>query len=241
MKLDLNKPIGKNKKNEAEDIMNMPLDQMNEDQIIKRGLKSKAKSDNLCYLGMVLLFILIIIPPIFNVVFDYTRPVDTHAEVVYARLNCNKWSNKVLIGENGKLLTTAFEVRSDFRDSNIQATTFRYYHDKVDATFDMSDVNDLLMLEDKKGVKITEEDKKKEVVGSNGSDTQHITTIEVDYLVNPALLEENALKNYALTFMAEYNYLSGEKVGFSCTKETKTVYEDTANPESREEIWKKDK
>ena len=240
MGLNLNKPIGKNKKNEIEELMKMPLDQMNEEQIIKRGLRNKSKTDTLCYLGMVFLFILIIIPPIFNVVFDYTRPVDTHEEVVYARLNCNKWSNKVLIGENGKYLTTALEVKSDFRDSNIQATTFRYYYDKVDSTFDMSDINDLLMLEDKKGVKIKEEDKKKEVIGSNGSDTQHIITIDVDYLVNPDLLEENALKNYSLTFMAEYNYLSGEKVGFSCTKDTKTIYEDTANPESREEIWKKE-
>ena len=103
MGLNLNKPIGKSKKDELQELMNKPLDQMNEDQIIKRGLKTKAKTDTLCYLGIAILFVLIIIPPIFSVVFDYTRPKDTHEEVVYARLNCTKWSNKILVGTDGKL------------------------------------------------------------------------------------------------------------------------------------------
>ncbi len=239
MGLNLNKPIGnkKSKKDELQELMNIPIEEITEEQIIQRGLKSKAKSDTLCYLGIAFLFILIILPPVFNKVFDYTRPPETHADVVYARFSCTKWSNKVLNGENGKLLTTAFEIKADYRDSNIQATTFKFYHNKVEGTFDTSDIDDLLLLEDKKGVKISEQDKKKDTVGKDGIDTQHITTIEVDYEVNPALKEEDALKNYVLTFMAEYNYLSGENGGFSCTKETKTVYEDTANPQKREEIW----
>ena len=241
MGLNLNKPIGKSKKSEIDELMNMPLDQMNEDQIIKRGLKTKAKTDTLCYLGIAILFVLIIIPPIFSVVFDYTRPKDTHEEVVYARLNCTKWSNKILVGTDGKLLTTALEMKSDYRNSDIQATTFRFFHDKVEETFDTSDIDDLLLLEDKKGVKISEEDKKKEEVGSNGADKQHITTIEIDYLANPDLKEEKALQNYILSFMAEYNYLSEENVGFICVKDTKTIIEDTAHPESREEIWKDEK
>ena len=84
------------------------------------------------------------------------------------------------------------------------------------------------------------EGKIENITVTDGNDTQHITTIEVDYTVNPKLLEENALKNYSLTFMAEYNYLSEENVGFSCIKETKTIIEDTAHPESREEIWKQE-
>ena len=66
LNLNLNKPIGKSKKDELEELMNKPLAEMSEDEIIQRGLKSKAKSDTYCYIGIGILFILIIIPPIFK-------------------------------------------------------------------------------------------------------------------------------------------------------------------------------
>lgn len=42
---------------------------MEEEQIIKEELKKNTKQDILCYIGMVVIFIMIFIPPIFRIVF----------------------------------------------------------------------------------------------------------------------------------------------------------------------------
>ena len=217
----VNKPKKKSQKEIDAELFSKPLDQLTEEEIIRKGLKTKNKSDIYCYIGMFLLFVLIIIPPIFNVVFDYTRPKDTHEDVVYSKLSCKK----VYSGKSALTLT----VQNQYRNSVVESSVLEYVYTDVEGeTVNTSEIEKWLNYESEPGITIKQTDEL----------PKHSTRVVIDYLNHSELKHNEGLKDYAMSFMPQLNYYGDQ--GFYCTKESKTVVEDTAHPEERKDPWKEE-
>lgn len=216
------KPKEKKAKEPEIDLFNTPVYELTEDQIIKKGLKTKNPKDKMCYLGIVICFIFIFIPPIFDKVFDYTRPEDTHVEVVYSRLSCRK----VLGGSNRLILN----VYNEYKDSIVTKSTLVYtYDESADGQSDLNELENWYVYENEKGFKF---EKGKE-------NDKNIVTITIDYKNHEELRSKEDLTNYSMNFMPQFNHFGSQ--GFFCTKDSKSVTEDTAHPEdNKENVWEEE-
>ena len=209
----------KKKSNEPQvDLFNTPVYELTEDQIIEKGLKTSNPKDKMCYLGIAICFIFIFIPPIFDKVFDYTRPADTHVEVAYARFNCRR----VYSGDNSLVVN----IKNEYRESVVQSSLIEYSYKEVEGETSISEIENWTAFENIKGIKITK--------GKN-NDVNSVT-VAIDFKNNESLRSDPELDDYTMNFMPQFNYFGGQ--GFYCTKESKSVTEDSAHPElNKENVW----
>ena len=209
------KPEKKDKKPEI-DLFNTPVYELTEDQIIQKGLKTHNPKDVMCYIGIVVCFIFIFIPPIFNKVFDYTRPADTHVDVTYAKISCHKSASS-----DG----AETYIKSEYKDSVVQTMNIEFIYDETE-TGATSDVTSWFAFEKTKGFKINKQK-------NNGKNT---VSVDIDFKNNEELRENEELSEYTMNFVPQLQHFSSKS--FFCSKETVTVNEDTAHPENnKENVW----
>lgn len=173
---------------------------MEEEQIINEELKKNTKQDILCYIGMVVIFIMIFIPPIFRIVFYDPTSEKKEVDVVYANLKCYRSFYR-----DGK--TIDIRIENNYRDLIVlnSKMTFSYTNPEEE----ISEVTYLNAIE-QPGVK-------KEKLTDGYS-------YQIDYENNPALYDLNELSEYNLTEPAQRNYFKTQN--FTCERDVKTVKEE---------------
>ena len=119
---------------------------MEEDKIIKEGLKTHTKSDIICYIGMALLFIMIFIPPVFRVVFYDAEANAPKPKVVLLNLKCRR----AMYRESFRLVSN---VDANYVDSVPQTVVIDFTYEKEGGITDISEVNELLGV-NSEGVKV---------------------------------------------------------------------------------------
>lgn len=182
---------------------------LNEEEIIiLEGRKSKDKKDTYCYIAMFLIAILIILPPIFRVVFAGSKPKSTIENIVYLDMECTHgyFDNK------GKMVTE--EVKGNFRDGNVLKLVYKFTYDNVTEP-NLTDpaVTPLVDLADAN-------DKVEKVIDKN------TVTFTIDFKKNKEFKEDPNFKPYTKTAPAQLNEFLNQQ--FTCTHDSKEVEEDTS-------------
>lgn len=163
---------------------------MEEEQIIKEELKKNTKQDILCYIGMVVIFIMIFIPPIFRIVFYDSASNKPLKEVVYVNLKCYRSFYR-----DGK--TIDIKVENNYKDGTVLNSTMDFSYTEPEE--EISEVTYLNTIEQPAIKKIKKADG---------------YSYQIDYENNPVLYNVNELNEYKLTAPAQRNYY--EKQNFTC-------------------------
>ena len=184
-----------------------------EEEIIKNGLKSHSKKDTYCYLGMVLIAILIIIPPAFRVIFADSIPKSTIEEITYMTVSCRTG----FFDADG--LSVIEVITSNYRQSEILDMTVEFMYDNEKPKFDEAQVLSFIEISKKvKEFKMKKEDKK--------------ITFTIDFLANPSLKHTEEFQNHTKLAPSQMNYYR-QYENLSCGHESETKIEDT-------KIWDKE-
>ena len=185
-----------------------------EDEIIQRGLKSHDKKDTICYVGIVLLGILILIPPAFRIIFADSRPKSTIEDIVYLDLSCSH----TYFDNEGTIVTTFIE--GNFRDNKVMKVSISYsYGNKTEVNLTDPQLTTMLDIG------------KADIGGVGMSEKKNTITFTMDFLNHPALKKRQEIAKYARSPQAQMNEY--KSLQYSCSYESKTVQEDT-------EKWKKE-
>ena len=177
-----------------------------EDEIIQQGLKSHDKKDTLCYVGMVLLGILIILPPAFRIIFADSRPKSTIQDIVYLDFSCSH----TYFDNEGTIVTVM--VEGNFRDNKVLKESISYsYGDKTEVNMTDSQLTTLL-------------DIGKADIGVEMKEKKNTITFTMDFLNKPKLKRRDELKKYARSPQAQMNEY--KSLQYTCNYDSKTVQED---------------
>ena len=184
-----------------------------EEEIIKNGLKSHSKQDTMCYLGMVLIGVLIFIPPLFRIIFADSIPKSTIEEITYMTVSCRTG----FFDEDG--LSVIEIITSNYRQSEILDMKIEFVYDNENPKFNepqvlsymeiAKKVNQFKMKKDKKSVSFT-----------------------IDFLANPSLKHTEEFQNHTKLAPSQMNYYR-QYENLSCGHESETKIEDT-------KIWDKE-
>ena len=128
--------VNKNTKKPKEEYIAQSAETDEETKIIQAGLKSKSDKDKLCYAAMVIIFILILIPPIFRKVFYVEPPVIL--TVNYQTLSCRK---SMFLKDGGKSTT---EIHGSFKNQIVGEV---YYITTYDGKTEPSEIAEFRALE----------------------------------------------------------------------------------------------
>ena len=178
-----------------------------EEEIIQNGLKSHDKKDTMCYLGMVLLGILIILPPAFRVIFADSRPKSTIQDIVYLDFSCSH----TYFDNEGTIVTTFID--GNFRDNKVMKVTVSYsYGNKTEVNYTDTQLTTLL-------------DIGKADIGVGMTEKKNTITFTMDFLNQPKLKQRQELKRYSRAPQAQMNEY--KSLQYNCNYESKTEQEDT--------------
>lgn len=183
-----------------------------EDDIINSGIRYNVKSDKICYLLMVLVFLLMLVPPFLRIV--NPKPITKEERnIVYGNIDCYK-----TVARDGYEITTT--LIGNYRDGKALDFTLEYSYRKVkeDAPDDyiISEINELNTI-DIKGLTKNKVDDNKYVY-------------KMDFKNHyDELITNETIKNYSYVYSAQASYLSNS--GYYCSNKTENkeelVYIDT--------------
>lgn len=109
----------KKEKDAKKEVVSTNIRDMTEDQIISEGLKHNTKKDIMCYVGMVILFFMIFVPPIFRVAFYDPSQEVREVTVVYITMECRK----SFIRDGTTIINT---IKNEYKDSVLQTSVMSY-------------------------------------------------------------------------------------------------------------------
>ena len=180
-----------------------------EDKIIQDGLKSKSKQDTLCYVGIAVLAIFILIPPAFRIIFKDVKTKEEKEDVVYLTVTCRYRfydDNQDVIGETTTL---------NYRNSELLNMNVEFIPEQTPSEFPSKRITEIKeAFESIKGkAKITESSSK--------------LTYYIDVLEHPEVRKVEKFKQFVKPAVAEMDYMRNQR-SMNCDKESKTVKEDTA-------------
>ena len=184
-----------------------------EEEIIKSGLKSHSKQDTMCYLGMLLIGVLIFIPPLFRIIFADSIPKSTIEEITYMTVSCRTG----FFDEDG--LSVIEVITSKYRQSEILDMKIEFIYDNENPKFNEAQVLSFMEISKKyKQFKMKKEAKK--------------VTFDIDFLANPSLKHTEEFQNHTKLAPSQMNYYR-QYENLSCGHESETKIEDT-------KIWDKE-
>ena len=176
-----------------------------DDDIINSGLKHNAPTDFICYLVMVGIVVLMIIPPALRIIMP--KPItEEEREITYTEMMCRR-----TLQRDGWELAT--ELTSHYRETYVQDATFKFIYVRVakDAPYEYTFAEIAAMNS------LNYPDVKR--TGDEGK-----LNVEIDFTKNyDTLVKDEVLKDYAYIPNAEKQFLSNQ--GFYCSVEVKTEVE----------------
>ena len=182
-----------------------------EEEIIKNGLKSHTKMDTFCYIGIGILAIMIVIPPVFRVVFADQRPKDTRENIVYMEIKCRHTYR-----DNKENIVTQ-NITSNYRDAKVINVEIEFITQGEKNNLTDPNMTPLIDLKDATGDKMTMKEEGKSVI------------FTLDFKAHPDMRSMEAFSPYAKqapSQLTEYRNL-----GYLCVTESEEKIEDTAKPE----------
>jgi hypothetical protein len=182
-----------------------------EEEIIKQGLKSHTKTDTFCYIGIGLLAIMIIIPPVFRQVFKDLRPKDTIETIIYMEIKCRHTYR-----DNKNNIVTE-EFIGNYRDAKVQKIRIEFRSQGEENNLTDPRITPLIDLKDATGNKIVMKEEK--------------TTLafEMDFKANKDMFQMEAFAPYtkqAPSQLTEYRIM-----GYLCLTESEEKEEDISKVE----------
>lgn len=179
-----------------------------EEEIIQAGLKSHTKMDTFCYIGIGLLAILIIIPPVFRQVFKDLRPKDTMETIVYMEIKCRHTYRD----NKNNIVTEQFT--GNYRDAKPQTITIEFTTQGEQNNLTDPKITPFIDLKDATGNKITMKEEGK------------VITFTMDFKANKDLFEMEAFAPYAK--QAPSQLTEYRNMGYICVTESEEKIEDVS-------------
>ena len=178
-----------------------------EDEIIQQGLKSHTKTDTMCYVGIGLLAIMILIPPVFRIIFKDLRPKVTIEKIVYLDITCRK---SYMDNTNNEVTQ---QITGHYRDNNIHTYKVEFFAKSNKNNLTDSRITTFIDLKNATNkVSMKEEG--------------NVVTFEMDFLNNKEIRDDPAFAPYAKQAPAEITEL--RNAGFLCLTDSEEKEEDTS-------------